>query len=595
MVLPLSLFRSRQYSLHYYTHCTQSTLTSTAPLALKLVTALHVSTAINSIRQQLSLYSTTPTQLAIPAQHSPLCHPLTHVTQSETPDVDTHTTQGAQQEQHTQQVGQRSLTILAYHPLSPQTLVPPVCSSHAARLSSLDCHSSLSAAPVMSVLMSNPPNFPDSDVLGSPYATSFSAAFPLFNDGYQFNTTPLALPSPPFSSPPHQPAAPQPRRLSSTLFRLSPTYTAESAYHYQWNEPYTTATTVSATAAASPLPVKDELLGYRVSPIESSTTPSVSITSACSSIASYLSPPSTPTPSTASPTPTPSPYLPGSSLSVRPLSGRQRSATVGSLGDRVLRKRRRQRECDIQRRQKENMGFNRLYVLLTAGSMRKQQKLIQQQLADEEEEEGEGERKMNKADILHQSAERIEQLERSLQQLTEAHSRRHSLDSAKFIHSAGCLVVLHVPSGYITDVSERYLEHTGNERSWVVGRRFFPSYQQLKANPMSLTRPCNFACYQSADRVLCKPEDGTGGRGGGTLRPTILMAQCEATVRLWNQLCDGEIDTMCAVWRSEFGNGRTMEKTVYSWITEWEQHDNGSRTPVNVMCLISTSDTVSVE
>ena len=250
-----------------------------------------------------------------------------------------------------------------------------------------------------------------------------------------------------------------------------------------------------------------------------------------------------------------------------------------------MRKRRRQRECDIQRRQKENIGFNRLYALLTADSVKKQQKLLQQQQNDEEEDETD--RKMNKADILHQSAERIEQLERMLTELTEAHARRSTLSSSMFTHSSACIVVIHVPSGFVSDASERYLQHTMFERAWVVGRRFFPPYTLMKSNPQYLTRPYPTTASQS-DRVLCKPANQP-------LQETQLKAQSETSVRLLHQLYAGESDTIYALWRSQFGDGRVWEKAVHSWITEWEEHEDGTRTPLYVVGLVSTSETVCVE
>ena len=191
------------------------------------------------------------------------------------------------------------------------------------------------------------------------------------------------------------------------------------------------------------------------------------------------------------------------------------------------------------------MGFNRLYVLLATHGTKKQQRLIRQQSekdGDEEECDDSDERKtnMNKADILHQSAERIEQLERQLAELTSAHSRRHSLQSSMFTHSTACIVVIHIPSGCIADVSERYLQHTAVERSWVLGRRFFPTWHTLQSNPMCMTQPVPATTDQS-DRVLCRPD-------GKQLQPTVQKTQSEATIRLMHQLHNGEIDTMCAAW-----------------------------------------------
>jgi len=229
---------------------------------------------------------------------------------------------------------------------------------------------------------------------------------------------------------------------------------------------------------------------------------------------------------------------------------------------------------------------------------------------------------MNKADILHESAERIEQLERQLAEMADAHSRRHSLQSSMFVQSSACIMVVHSPTGYVTDASERYLQHALFERSWLVGRRCLPPLQVMQSNPMCLARP--IACNSDrSESVLCKPE-------GDQLQPTVHKPQSETTVRLLKQLYSGEIDAMHAIWycdymcvkrvrdaerrpsthllfivcvvllfclqrRSQFGDGRMMERAIHSWVTEWTEHEDGSRTPLYVVGLVSTSETVCVE
>ena len=458
----------------------------------------------------------------------------------------------------------------------------------------------------------------DSDVLGSPYSTCY-APFRLYSDDEEHGAPPFSFSLLPPSSPPplHQPTAPLPRRLSTSLFRLSPTSACEPLYR-QWSDVPPTPTTALfgagalALSSSSPMPL-------------SSSTPAIAVTY-IASVASTSSPPSTPSTSTPTPyptpapTPTPSPHpasASSSSSSSLPvpssLSGGVGGAGAGAgAGDRVSRKRRRQRECDIQRRQKENKGFDRLYTLLTAYHTKKQQQLVQprqqqpqqqQPAAISDDEDGDGEfedkeaaadRKMNKADILHHSAERIEQLERMLADLAGANHRRHSLQSSMFTHSSAAVMVVHVPSGYCVDVSQRYLDHTMMERSWTVGRRFWPPYTHLVAHPTYLLRPSHahapIASLHRRDRVLCRP----GGQGGGLVE-TLQSAQCEASVQAMRRLFSGESDTIFAVWRNQLGDGRVWEKGVHSWVTEWEEQADGTRTPLYAIGLVSTSETVRVE
>ena len=188
---------------------------------------------------------------------------------------------------------------------------------------------------------------------------------------------------------------------------------------------------------------------------------------------------------------------------------------------------------------------------------------------------------------MRKRAERIEQLERELAELTDAHSRRHSLQSSMFVQSSACIMLLYVPGGMVTDCSERYLQHTHSERSWIVGRRCFPPRQVLQDNPMCLTQPGHSSRYTD-DRVLCKPE-------GGQLRPTTCKPQSKSTVRLLHQLYSGEVDTVHVVLRCQHGNGRLMEQTIYGWVTEWEDRPDGSRTPLYCIGLVSTSETVCVD
>jgi len=237
--------------------------------------------------------------------------------------------------------------------------------------------------------------------------------------------------------------------------------------------------------------------------------------------------------------------------------------------------------------------------MLTTRNMKRQQRLIQQQQQDAEwGVSGERKMNMNKADILHQTADmlqqnamHIEQLERQLAELTDSHSRRHSLQSSMLTRSTTCVLVIHVPSGCVTDASERYLQHTHFERSWLVGRRLFPPWQELQSNPLGMTRL--FPCTPEPDRVLCK--HAADDDGGGQLQPTVHQPQSESTIRLMHQLCSGEIDTMFAIWRGMVGDGHVMEHAGHSWVSEWTEHEDGTRTPLYVTGVASTSETVCVE
>ena len=449
----------------------------------------------------------------------------------------------------------------------------------------------------------------DTDVLGftSPYANH--CPFPLYSeeDSHSRSSHPFALPPPqvslPSTSPSRQPTAPQPRRRSTTLFLLSPTFTHEPPLYQQWGDIAPAGFSDVGTAE------QDDVSRGSVSPMPSAHTPSISVTYA-SSIASTTSPsitpiPLTPIPSPA-PTPSPRPYstaatsfkaapatIPAARTSLR-ASARPRAVSDGASGipsDRVLRKRRRQRECDIHRRLVENSGFSRLSALLAAQSAKKQQKLIQQRKEDEdqaeEEDDEDAARKLNKADILHQSADRIEQLQRMIADLKESQSRRGSIQSSMFTHSAACIMVIHVPSGFVADASQRYLEHSMTERSWLVGRRCFPPYEHLVSHPNYLLRPSSTGAHQR-DRVLCKP-------AGGELQETVPRGQSEASLRAMHQLLSGELDTIYTVWRNQLGDGRVWERSAHSWVAEWDEHADGTRTPLYVIGLISRSETVCVD
>ena len=193
---------------------------------------------------------------------------------------------------------------------------------------------------------------------------------------------------------------------ASHLLRLSPT-TPRDSFEYQWSEAPTLALHAAVdtvqihigTAVAPPgVLTKPEMsrlgpsshsAGYSIPAItvsssvrsdEPSSSMSFGINSASHSYsASAQSPPEH---STTAELVVPAP----SSSATSPL----RTATARS-SDSIVRKRRRQRLCDLTRRQKQTFGYDRLYALLTNAG-RKQSKRAEQR----EEKAEETERKENK-------------------------------------------------------------------------------------------------------------------------------------------------------------------------------------------------------
>ena len=356
----------------------------------------------------------------------------------------------------------------------------------------------------------------------------------------------------------HDPSAVFDRRLSS---RAS---TKDSIYESRWASlylswPLTAKTAVPDSSATSPL-----------------STASHSSTSS-SSAASSLSLSS----------------VPAGFSSATLLLARRSRLRAGSPMDRVLSKRRRQRECDSRRRQKETVGYSRLYALLAVDAGQPQ--LSEQQQQSEQREADETDRKLAKVDILHRSAERIEQLERRLLELTDGQCRRDTLHSTMLSQSTVCLLSIHAPSGVVVDCSEQYLRQAGFERAWLVGRRFWPSHHSLTASPLSLTRPS--PATAGGDRssfntgvVLCKPP-------GRPLQETRQQPQSERSVRQLQRLYEGVADAMYGVWRSQLGDGGLHDEALHAWVSDWLDDDgvDGRRGPLYVLRLVNSSETVCVD
>lgn len=431
---------------------------------------------------------------------------------------------------------------------------------------------------------SNCTTSPHTAVLGSPYANYFFS-FPLISGSDHQPASPLlsvSLPPAPYScsscsSPVQTPAALLSPRRSSALFNL--TYIAHDPVYY----------TNTAAVSTTPETNKANFVDFSPTSASSIAAPSTSI-SHPSPVTSSSSPPPPVSTSTSFTSAAHVPSGRSKRLDEEAVLARPVGESLGASGEWMSHKSRRQRKSDTQRRQRESVGFHRLYTLLAAYNAKKQQRLSdtqqqkQQRQVDEEED-----RRPSKAEILHQCAERIEQLERTLNEWTSAHLRRGSVQSSMFLfaHRSACIVVIHVPSGYISDANERYLNHINSERSWTVGRRFFPPSQQVRMDLLSLTRPCH-AAFSQTNRVLCKPANGQ-------LQETQQKLQSEKTMRLLHQLYKGETDTIYATWRGQFGDGRTWEMGAHSWITEWEQHEDGTRSPMFLLGQVNTSETVCVD
>ena len=381
-----------------------------------------------------------------------------------------------------------------------------------------------------------------SDPLLSPHMSS-SASLPLFVDENELALASLPLASLlplPLSSPRLPAAAAQQERmLSYSLFLLSPAAPELPHHSHEWGSPAATRATIADASTDS-------------APAISTRTPT------------------------------------GGTAGKPQLSEQNAAAADNDCSvNRALRKKRRQRQCDVQRRHKENTGFDRLQELLLGSRGGRDEKKKQRVLGPgprRGERNGGSERNLLKADILHESAARIEQLERALQQVSAV----QSLHSSALMHSSVCISAIHVPSGCMLDLSESCLRLTRRERSWAVNRRFLPSLHVVQTNTSCITRPQLHSECKAAERTLCRP-------AGGALQETRILPQSPASVQLMQQLYAGEVDTICAVWRSQFGDGRVMEYMAHCWIREWETHDDGTRSPLCLVGLLSTSELVCVD
>ena len=139
----------------------------------------------------------------------------------------------------------------------------------------------------------------------------------------------------------------------------------------------------------------------------------------------------------------------------------------------------------------------------------------------------------------------------------------------------------------LADASERLLQHMRCERHWMVGRSIFPPLRLLSADTRHLARPYS-ASPQQAGRVLCRP-------AGGALQEVRPCEQSPESLRLLGLTLAGELDAAVSVARSQFGDGRLMETLVHTWVSDWEQHADGTRTPLYLVSLINTGETVCID
>ena len=292
----------------------------------------------------------------------------------------------------------------------------------------------------------------------------------------------------------------------------------------------------------------------------------------------------------------------------------------------MLRKRGRQRDSDISRRQRESTALAQLHTLLSTANEEKER--------EEHKQGGDADTpKRWKVDILEQSVRRIEQLQLLVTQLAQlcnqqlpcdsqpqprrnitpsaassdchldllprfvsshldSRLRRESLHASMFVQSSVCLALFEVSSGLITDVSDRFLQHTGWERSHLVGRRWMPPLHALT----STSQP-QFTAVQHDRRVLV---EGAGGR----LEESRPEPQCERSLQLLGELYRGQCDSIDVVWRGRLRDGRCYDKRVHHWVSEWDERnvDAGDcskqqrqRLPTFVMSLLNSRETILIE
>ena len=285
-----------------------------------------------------------------------------------------------------------------------------------------------------------------------------------------------------------------------------------------------------------------------------------------------------------------------------------------SSGDRLQRKRRKQRECDVDRRHRENTAFIQLQQLIREEEQHTSTD-EQPQQPDVTGDTSSSNSKLHKADILQQSVQLIEVLKRRVAELTEgstatppanhpppsstqlalshaasstlaAHLRHSSLHSPMRDHSTVCLILLQPSTNRIIDVTSRFLACTGWQRTHIVGRRWPKLHTKRDVGRR--------AVVLRDDAVLVEG-------GGGMLVPSRQEPQYERSIRLREQLYSGEVDRIEAVWRAQLADGRLYEFQATSWVSEWEEVECGGgqgglkRQACQAMSVVGGTQIVCVE
>ena len=253
-----------------------------------------------------------------------------------------------------------------------------------------------------------------------------------------------------------------------------------------------------------------------------------------------------------------------------------------------------QRECDIQRREKENSGYKRLFALLRAQRASE---------VEAEEEESSEKSKLNKANILRQSAERIEQLQRAVSELVDAcacfsesapegeHDSPHicsrppsHVDDLPLSSSPDSPLIcaptasatpspLTRPSASCSSTCPAAWWWTAATRTWLTtaGSGRTSSDAASSSVQSHRRRPAMNSCsptIQQENRVLVH---------SGTRRvPSKQEPQYEKSMRQLQELYQGKVHTIDALWRGQLGDGKKYGTTLST-----QPHSTAQRTRTN--------------